>query len=136
MKRAFYFILLSLFIMVSCGGGSAVKDDPVKNDKPDRVVRPAKAPSTGWSDADTYTVRVSAISEEKAKGKARHKILKDIVNVRVLNGSRYTDITKIVNEFDKPLKGGKVIQKNSVPGGVEIYFQIRDQGLKKKFERK
>jgi uncharacterized protein (DUF342 family) len=56
--------------------------------------------------------------------------------VRVLNGSRYTDITKISAEFDKPLKEGKVISEKKVSNGVEIYFQIRDENLKEKFERK
>lgn len=92
--------------------------------------------STGWADCDTYTVKVVGANETIAIDKARHKILKDIVNVRVLNGSKYTDITKIKGEFEGPLERGKIIKKQNVPGGLEIFFQIYDKGLKKKFERK
>ena len=73
---------------------------------------------------------------DKAKDAAKHKILQDIVKVRVLNESRYTDITKISAEFDKPLKEGKVISQKQVDNGVIIYYQIRDTGLKEKFEKK
>ncbi len=132
MKTVFQLAFLTFFFLISCGGGKTVQDDPVN----DAVVKPEKTPVIGWSDPDTYTVKVTGPTLENAKEKARHKILKNIVNVRVLNGSRYTDITKIVNEFDIPLKGGKVIQKRGVPEGVEIYFRIRDKGLKNKFERK
>ncbi|PKL41118.1 MAG: hypothetical protein CVV44_00330 [Spirochaetae bacterium HGW-Spirochaetae-1] len=91
--------------------------------------------TTGWVDEDTYTVRVTAEDVEKAREMARHQILKDIVNVRVRNGSRYTDITKINGEFEKPLKEGRIIKQEQIDGGVEVFFQINDKGLKKKFER-
>ena len=73
---------------------------------------------------------------EKAKDKAQYQILKDIVNVRMLNNSRYTDITKIQLEFEKPLKNGVVIKQQDLSGGIEIWYQIRDDGLKEKFKRK
>ena len=92
--------------------------------------------STGWLDSDTYTVRVVGSDGVIAVDKAKHKILKDIVNVRVLNSSKYTDISKIKNEFAEPLEKGKIIKKRNLPGGLEIYFQIYGKGLKKKFERK
>lgn len=99
----------------------------------------AQAPTTvkeGWLDNDTYTVRVMAEDLEKAKDKAQYQILKDIVNVRMLNNSRYTDITKIQLEFEKPLKNGVVIKQQDLSGGIEIWYQIRDDGLKEKFKRK
>jgi hypothetical protein len=73
---------------------------------------------------------------EKAKEKARHKILQDIVKVRMMNESRFTDISKINSEFDKPMKNGKVISEKRVANGIEIYYQIQDNGLKEKFEKK
>jgi stress-induced morphogen len=90
----------------------------------------------GWTGDDTYTVRVTADSLETAIGLARHQILKDIVNVRMRNNSRYTDITKIQEEFKKPLNEGRVIDSIKTDADTEIWFQIRDQGLKEKFERR
>jgi hypothetical protein len=90
----------------------------------------------GWIDEDTYTVTAVEINEIKAIEKAKYQILKDIVDVRVKNNSRYTDIVKIRDEFDIPLQNGKVISKQNVPDGVKIYFQIRDKGLKHKFEKR
>lgn len=92
--------------------------------------------SLGWADEDTYTVKVEAGDEYEAIEKARHKILKDIVNVRVYNQSKYTDISKISVEFKKPLEEGKVIKRMQAPGSIIIHYQIVDKGLKKKFERK
>lgn len=91
---------------------------------------------TGWSDPNTYTVKVTDKNIDSAKNRAKHRILKDIVNVRVMNQSRYTDISKIKDEFEKPLEKGEIIHQQEITGGVQIYFQIRDKGLKKKFERK
>ena len=54
----------------------------------------------------------------------------------MLNESRYTDITKISAEFEMPLKEGKILLQNQTSEGIEIYYQIREQGLKNKFERK
>lgn len=90
----------------------------------------------GWSDEDTYTVKVTDKNEESAIDAAKHKILKDIVDVRVRNNSRYTDIVKIQDEFDMPLKNGKIIKQMPAAEGLTIFFQIRDKGLKKKFQRK
>jgi len=92
--------------------------------------------NTGWLDSDTYTVQVVGRDDAIAVDKAKHKILKDIVNVRVLNGSKYTDITKIKSEFEQLLEKGKIIKKRNLPGGLEIYYKIYGKGLKKKFERK
>ncbi len=135
MKERLVFLVLLTFLWGGCSSTN-VQDEPVKKNEPKKIEKPAAVPETGWSDRDTYTVRVTGADEKAAKARARHKILKDIVNVRVLNGSMYIDITKIADEFDKPLKGGKVIHKNRVSGGVEIFFQIRDKGLKKKFQRR
>jgi maltose-binding protein MalE len=94
-----------------------------------------KASPTGWSDEDTYTVRVTDKTEDDAVNAAKHKILKDIVDVRVRNNSRYTDIVKIRDEFDMPLKNGKIIERMKTGEGLMIYYQIHDKGLKKKFQR-
>jgi hypothetical protein len=59
-----------------------------------------------------------------------------MVNVRVRKLSPYTDISKIKEEFKEPLQNGKIISKNQKNGELEIYYQITDTGLKKKFERK
>lgn len=89
----------------------------------------------GWNDDDTYTVRVTDKNEDTAVYAAKHKILKDIVDVKVRNNSRYTDIIKIREEFDAPLKNGKIIKQLPEADGLTIFFQIRDKGLKKKFQR-
>ena len=114
-----------LFFILSCQT-TTIKNN--NNGKENNV-------SVGWLDSDTYTVQVVGSDEVVAVDKAKHKILKDIVNVRVLNGSKYTDITKIKNEFEQPLLKGKIIKKRKHPKGLEIYFQIYGKGLKKKFER-
>ena len=90
---------------------------------------------TGWIDEDTYTVMVIEKNLEKAVDQAKHQILKDIVNVRVSNRSRYIDVIKIRDEFEMPLKNGRIISKKNLPDRIQIYFQIRDEGLKKKFQR-
>ncbi|HOO71225.1 MAG TPA: hypothetical protein PK926_05640 [Spirochaetota bacterium] len=90
----------------------------------------------GWAGDDTYTVHVTAEDMDAAVSMARHQILKDIVNVRMRNNSRYTDITKIQDEFKKPLENGKILNPGTRPDGVEIWFQIYDVGLREKFERK
>jgi len=92
--------------------------------------------STGWADQDTYTVVVVAENVDKGREKAKHQILQDIVKVRMMNGSMFTDITKINNEFKKPLDNGKVISEKKVEKGIEIYYQIKDEGLKQKFEKR
>lgn len=96
----------------------------------------SKTAAAGWIDDDTYTVTVDEINEKKAIEQAKYQILKDIVNVRVKNNSRYTDIIKIREEFETPLLNGKIISKKNIPGGIQIYFQIRDTGLRQKFQRK
>ena len=92
--------------------------------------------NAGWTGNDTYTVKIVASDIEVARNKARNQILQDIVKVRMRNESRYTDITKISKEFEIPLKTGQVISQKKVDAGVEIYFQIKDEGLKAKFEKK
>jgi len=92
--------------------------------------------SRGWTDQDTYTVVVVAENVDKGREKAKHQILQDIVKVRMMNGSMFTDITKINNEFKKPLDNGKVISEKKVEKGIEIYYQIKDEGLKQKFEKR
>ena len=94
-----------------------------------------KAIEIGWIDIDTYRVKVTDVDEAKAINHAKHQILKDIVNVRVRNISPYTDISKIQVEFHDALENGKVIKRSKVEGGILIHFEIREKGLKKKFER-
>lgn len=127
--RIIHILIIALFL-TGCAGKEIVKDSNVKAE----AVK--LAPSTGWSDRDTYTVSVSATDIDKAREAAKHKILQDIVKVRMLNESRYTDITKISGEFDRPIKEGKVISQKQTGSGVEIFFQIKDKDLKEKFERK
>lgn len=119
MKQA----LLSLItlVLISCAGTA-----PKSN----------YSPQIGWNDEDTYTVIVTDKNEQSAIDSAKHQILKDIVDVRVRNNSRYTDIIMIQEEFRIPLAEGKIISRRNVPEGIQIYFQIREKGLKHKFERK
>ena len=100
------------------------------------VIQKSTPEQTGWTDEDTYTVQVMETNEEKAVDKAKHRILKDIVDVRVRNNSRYTDIQKIRDEFNAPLGNGIIISRQIVPDGLTIHFQIREKGLKKKFQRR
>ncbi len=129
------FILIFIIFATGCTKEVIVKD-PVKTEpKAENNIKTEQV-STGWSDADTYTVKVAAESVEKGKEKAKHQILQDIIKVRMLNESRFTDITKINAEFEQPLKNGRVISEKKIENGVEIYFQIKDEGLKQKFEKK
>ena len=129
------FILIFLILTTGCTKQEMIKD-PVKTEpKAENTIKTEQV-STGWSDADTYTVKVAAESVDRGKEKAKHQILQDIVKVRMLNESRFTDITKINAEFEKPLKNGRVISEKKIENGVEIYFQIKDEGLKQKFEKK
>lgn len=146
MKR-YISLMISMLLLYGCAKDEIKKDVVTKNDviKNKEIVLPEKKKETipekekinvGWSDANTYTVTVISENAEKAKDKARHKILQDIVKIRMLNESRFTDITKINAEFDKPLKNGRIISEKKADSGVEIYFQIQDEGLKQKFEKK
>lgn len=48
------------------------------------------------------------------------------------NQNKFTDITRISGEFEKPLNNGKIISRKNVDEGIEIYFQNRDNNLEKK----
>jgi stress-induced morphogen len=127
------FIIILLLFFIGCSSDRQI----VKEDKVEVPVKEnASDIKLGWADEDTYTVRIISKDLDGAIDSARHKILQDIVRVRMLNDSRFTDISKISGEFEKPLKQGTVLKSQQVSGGLEIYYQIRDQGLKKKFERK
>jgi len=128
-------LLIFPFILYGCAQ-KEVKKETLKNDKIVENTTTTQQVSTGWSNADTYTVKVVSENVEKGKEKAKHQILQDIVKVRMLNESRFTDITKINAEFEKPLKNGRVISEKKLDKGVEIFFQIKDEGLKQKFEKK
>jgi len=130
MKNLFF--LLCVLVIFSCGSEQK-KPDASKPVTEKKAVENIK---TGWADEDTYTVKVIAKNESIAKEKADNKILKDIINVRMMNQSKYTDITKIQEEFKDPLKNGTIISSKNVAEGIEIYYQIKDKDLKKKFERK
>jgi len=137
------FIIILLFFIIGCATEKQIVEtdipaEPVMEPAKDRVIETVKEPEVklGWVDEDTYTVRVVSGNLDSAIDSAKHKILQDIVRVRMLNDSRFTDISRISREFEEPLRNGKVISQKQGSGGLEIYFQIRDQGLKKKFERK
>jgi hypothetical protein len=129
------FLIFFIIFLTGCAQ-KELKKDIIKNEPEKKAVIVTEDVSTGWSDKDTYIVKVVSENIEKAKEKAKHKILQDIVKVRMMNESRFTDITKINSEFDKPLKNGKVISEKRVESGIEIYYQIQDEGLKEKFEKK
>ena len=116
--------LCILFIIISCGACSPV------------TIPKDTAAVSGWVDSDTYMVTAVGVNEGVAVDNARHQILKDIVDVRVRNNSRYTDIIKIQEEFEIPLRDGVIVKKIGVPEGIRIFFQIRDTGLREKFMRK
>lgn len=119
-------LLITFCAITACTG-------PVKKDsKPD----PVPFQQIGWIDEDTYTVKVTDVDEKQAIKTAQHKILKDIVEVRLRNKSRYTDIVKIKEEFDSPLSNGVVVYRKNLSDGIMIYFQIRDKGLRNKFQRR
>lgn len=137
------FLIFAIILTFSCASKD-IKQSQVIEKSPEQKTeyvekkedKKENPPVIGWIDKDTYTVQVIDDDLDKAKNAARHKILQDIVKVRILNGSVYTDITKISSEFDKPLKEGKVISQRQINGKIEIYFQIQDKDLKSKFERK
>jgi len=129
------FLFIFLLIVSGCLNKVILKDvDNSKQKLTDKIV--IQQIDLGWSDSDTYTVKVISDNLEKAKERAKHQILQDIVKVRMINESRFTDITKINAEFDKPLKNGTVISERKFDNGIEIYFRIKDQDLKQKFEKK
>ncbi len=146
-------VCLALAIIMSCSPADPVKDDTPQfesktiilekkevtvKEEQKKEPEPVKSVEvkTGWEDPDTYTVRVSGPDENRAIKNARHQILKDIVSVRLRNQSPFTDISKIQEEFEIPLKQGEIIRKNEISEGIEIFYRIRDKDLKKKFERK
>jgi stress-induced morphogen len=128
------FLIIFILSITSCAQ-KELKKDTIVNEPKKEITIISENVSEGWSDKDTYTVKIVSENLEKAKDKARHKILQDIVKVRMMNESRFTDISKINSEFDKPLKNGKVISEKQIDNGIEIYYQIRDDGLKEKFEK-
>jgi len=149
------FIMIFLLLLSGCAKKEIIKDKVEPEVKKENVVKQEKKKkktikqepkkesetktdkiSLGWNDQNTYTVKVIAENSEKGKEKAKHKILQDIVKVRMMNESRFTDITKINTEFEKPLKNGKIISETKNTAGIEIFFQIYDEGLKQKFEKK
>ena len=134
MKLKIFFMII---ILVSTGcAQKEIKEAKKETAKPAVIEVKKEQFTPGWTGNDTYTVKASAENLEKAKDKAKHQILQDIVKVRMKNDSRYTDITKIVKEFEKPLKEGRVISEEKTEKGIDIYFQIKDEGLKEKFEKK
>lgn len=130
------FFLIFLIISVTGCSPKYVKNDQIKTEIKTESISSEKQVNVGWSDMNTYTVKAVSENTEKALLKAKHQILQDIVKIRMLNESRFTDITKINAEFEKPLKEGKVISEKKIDNNVEIYFQITDEGLKQKFEKK
>lgn len=130
-----FFFLIFLFLVPGCTSTNNVKETVKSETKVEDKTINNKA-EIGWTDPDTYTVKVISENIEKAKEKAKHQILQDIVKVRMVNESRFTDITKINAEFEQPLKNGKIINERKVGNELEIYFQIKDDGLKQKFEKK
>ena len=130
-------LIITLFVFLA---QCSTEQKPVKKtgaDAPKTVneIKPVKA-EAGWTDDDTYTVVAAALNEATAKELAKRKTLKDVVDVRVKNGSRYTDIIQIGGEFKNALNNAKVISRKYSDKKDEIYFQIREKGLKGKFERK
>ncbi len=117
----------SLSVLMACTSASVTQTGKTQT---------SKAIETGFNDDDTYTVSVEDATAKQAIEKAKYQILKDIVDVRVKNDSRYTDIIKIQGEFEIPLRNGKVIKEKDTARGVQIYFQIRENGLRQKFQRK
>ena len=113
-------ILCSFLAIISCASSGTEISNSVQ---------------TGWIDEDTYMVKVTGTNEDTAIVRAKHQILKDIVDIRMRNNSRYIDIEKIREEFIVPLQNGVIINKTYIPEGVLIYFKIRDKGLKLKFQR-
>jgi ribosomal protein S20 len=129
MIKKIIFLIITAF-MFSCAGGQKVDTKTAVTKKAE------KETVLGWVDNDTYTVKAQGKNIEKAKDKAINKIFREIVNVRVLNKSPYSDIKNIMAEFKQPIENGKVISEKQIQDGVEINFQIYEKDLKKKFERK
>jgi len=138
------FLLFFILFMAGCAQKEIKKSEITKSEpEKEKVIiqeqtseKITEQITEGWSDKDTYTVKVTAENLEKAREKAKHKILQDIVKVRMFNESRFTDITKINSEFENPIKNGKILSEKKIENSVEIYYQIRDEGLKQKFEKK
>lgn len=122
-------VIISLILTISC----SEKKNNVRTSEP--VVK-KKTITTGWENNNIYIVKVTSTSVDSAIDMAKHKILKDVVKVRILNESRFTDIKLISSEFDPILKNGKVIKKEEIQGSVRIFFKIEDKNLKDKFRRK
>jgi PBP1b-binding outer membrane lipoprotein LpoB len=134
------FITLICLIFTGCASDTNMVTEKPVPDKKNIEATDDKSSgpdiSLGWSDEDTYIVKVISKDIDSAIDAARYKILHDIVKIRMINQSRFTDISKISQEFDKPLRNGEIIKERPVSEGVEIYYQIRDKGLKQKFQRK
>ncbi len=132
------FIIICLLFASCTANKSLVIEDKIISEESivsETEILPESDVSPGWLDLNTYTVKVLSQDLDTAIEAARHQILQDIVRVRMLNDSRFTDISKISQEFDKPLRDGRIVSQKSVNGGIEIYYQITDEGLKKKFEK-
>jgi hypothetical protein len=127
-----------ILILVVMGIQSCKKTGQVEKPVIERKVEstPVQEVKTGWEDPDTYIVKVIDETEEKAVNKAKIRVLKDIINVRFKLYGKYSKIAEIKDEFDKPLKNGKVVSKRDLSGGVEIYYQVRYKNLKKMVEKK
>jgi len=126
-------IIISVFLaLLGCKKDNVITDN---HKKPEKKITPITI-KTGWVNPNTYTVKALGNTEKEAIEKAKYKILRDIVRVRVRKQSRYLDISKISVEFKDPLKNGRIIKKYTQDGKILIKFQISDKGLKKKFERK
>ncbi len=136
MNAAKTLILTALLagLALSCKTAEPVEVKPAES-VPEAEPAPEQI-KTGWSDENTYTVSATGSDSYSARRAAEHRVLKDIVNVRVRNNSRFTDITRIRDEFSKPLRDGIILREEKTGDGVKIYFQITDEGLKQKFQRK
>lgn len=132
MKKIFAVIL---FVFFACSGNEmTISKDPLKNISNETQIDGIQI-NTGWNDNNTYIVQALGENISKAKQKARFQILKDIINVRVRKNSAYTDIEKVSNEFDTLFKNASIIKQIERADGVEIYYQIKEPGLKFKFEK-
>ena len=103
------FIIIICSILISCASDKNLieeKSSPEKSSKITSEVPANQDVHLGWSDQDTYTVKIISRDIDSAIDAARHRILRDIVKVRMLNESRFTDISKISQEFENPLKNG------------------------------
>jgi len=120
----------SLILLISC----ASNENKIKKDN-QKIIKKEDL-RTGWENNNVYIVSVIAVTADEAIEKARHKILQDVVKVRMLNESRYTDIRKISNEFDEILKNGKIIKSEKSNGKLNILYKIEADNLKDKFKRK